>query len=121
MRSLSPYPDLAPFVSELQSTVMPQYTTLVDWQDQKQYYGAFKLNYPGQDPLNQTLYYQFLSSQNGVFLAGDSVGWCGGWIEGALQTGMNAAAAIVQRFCGASGLAPNNPMTQNSSRYSNGP
>jgi hypothetical protein len=34
---------------------------------------------------------------------------------------MNAAAAIVQRFCGASGLAPNNSMTQNSSQYSYGP
>lgn len=121
IRSLSAYQELAPFVSALQSTALPQYTKLVDWQDQKQYYGAFKLNYPGQDLMNQALYYQFLSSRNGVFLAGDSVGWCGGWIEGALQTGMNAAAAIVQRFCGAGGLFSNNPMTQNPSQYSYGP
>ena len=71
--------------------------------------------------MNQALYYQFLSSRSGVFLAGDSVGWCGGWIEGALQTGMNAAAAIVQRFCGVGGLAPHSPMTQNPTQYSYGP
>jgi len=71
--------------------------------------------------MNKTLYYQFKSSHNGVFLAGDSVGWCGGWIEGALQTGMNAAAAIVRRFCGEDGLFPNNPMTQNDELYKYGP
>jgi tryptophan 2-monooxygenase len=121
LRSLSPYADLAPFVTALRSQALRQHTTLIDWQDERQYYGAFKLNYPGQDGFNQSLYYQFLSSQNGVFLAGDSVGFCGGWIEGALQTAMNATAAIVQRFCGVGGLAPNNPMMQNATQYSYGP
>jgi tryptophan 2-monooxygenase len=107
------------FVNALRSNILPQYTTLVDWQDQPAYYGAFKLNYPGQDPLNQNLYYQFLQHNNGIYLAGDSVGWCGGWIEGALQTGMNAAVAVVRRLGGE--LFPNNPMTQNPAQYQYGP
>lgn len=120
MRSLSSYAELAPFVTALRSAVMPEHTALVDWQDQPHYYGAFKLNYPGQDPMNQALYYQFLGSTNGIYLAGDSVGWCGGWIDGALQTGVNAAAAIVQRFCGPGGLGPNSPMMQTPTQYSYG-
>lgn len=107
------------FVNALRPQILPQYTTLVDWQDVPNYYGAFKLNYPGQDPMNQALYYQFMQSQNGIYLAGDSVGWCGGWIEGALQTGVNAAAAIVQQFGGS--LFPDNPMTQNPTQYQYGP
>jgi tryptophan 2-monooxygenase len=107
------------FVKALRPEILPAYTTLVDWQDQLGYYGAFKLNYPGQDPLNQTLYYQFLQSQNGIYLAGDSVGWCGGWIEGALQTGLNAAAAAAQQLGG--NLFPNNPMTQSATGYVYGP
>ena len=121
LRSLAPYPELAPFVSKLRSETMDEHTTLIDWQDQKHYYGAFKLNLPGQDLLNQDLYYQFMHSTNGIFLAGDSVGWCGGWIEGALQTGMNAAAAVVKQACGDTGLGKNSPMTQNPKQYSYGP
>lgn len=107
------------FVNALRPQILPQYTTLIDWQDEPSYYGAFKLNYPGQDPMNQALYYQFMQSQNGIYLAGDSVGWCGGWIEGALQTGVNAAAAAAQQL-GAT-LFPNNPMTQNPTQYQYGP
>lgn len=107
------------FVTALQSQILPQFTTLIDWQEEPSYYGAFKLNYPGQDPLNQELYYQFLKSTNGIYLAGDSVGWCGGWIEGALQTGVNAAAAVVQQLGG--NLFPNNPMQQNPTQYQYGP
>jgi tryptophan 2-monooxygenase len=107
------------FVNALVPQILPQYTTLIDWQEELGYYGAFKLNYPGQDPLNQNLYYQFLQSNNGIYLAGDSVGWCGGWIEGALQTGMNAAAAVAQQLGGV--LFPNNPMTQNPAQYQYGP
>lgn len=120
LRSLSPYLELSAWMNGLQSTLLPQYTTLIDWQDEPQYYGAFKLNYPGQDPMNQTLYTQFLTSQNGIYLAGDSVGWCGGWIEGALMTGVNASAAVVNQLCGASGLAAGNPMTQSASLYNYG-
>lgn len=107
------------FVNALTPQIIPEYTTMVDWQEELNYYGAFKLNYPGQDPLNQSLYYQFLQSNNGIYLAGDSIGWCGGWIEGAFQTGMNAAAAVVQQLGG--NLFANSPMTQNANQFQYGP
>jgi tryptophan 2-monooxygenase len=78
----------------------------VDWETEMNYYGAFKLQYPGQDPYAQDAYFQFQSvldsdTDCGVYLAGDSVSWAGGWTEGALHTGLNAACAVVQRFGGA--------------------
>ena len=107
--SLKPFvPD---FTNILKDEVMKEYTKLIDWQDKQNFYGAFKLNYPGQDFYNQSLYYQFSLSNNGVYLAGDSISWSGGWIEGALQTGMNAAAAVLHQFCPDS-LFKNNPMIQ---------
>jgi tryptophan 2-monooxygenase len=124
LRSLSPYttdPGMSAFLNGLQSTLLPAYTRMIDWQAQRQYYGAFKLNYPGQDVMNQTLYNQYQATSNRVFLAGDSVGWCGGWIEGALQTAVNAAASVVQNLAGASALYPGNPMTQSPSLYNYGP
>ena len=115
-------PGAQSFVTKLRSEIMPQYTKMVDWQDESQYYGAFKLNYPGQDPRNRDLYYHFLNAQwNGVFLAGDSVGWCGGWIEGALQTGVNAAAGVVGDLTGYSGIYRDGPLSQSSDLYDYGP
>jgi tryptophan 2-monooxygenase len=76
----------------------------VDWQLVPYYYGAFKLNLPGQEANVQSVYYQFLSalgdSDTGLYLAGDGVSWSGGWTEGALQTGLNAAAAVGLRVGG---------------------
>lgn len=109
------------FVQALRANLMPQYTKLIDWQDEPHYYGAFKLNYPGQDIRNQSLYYQFLNgNKKGVYLAGDSVGWCGGWIEGALQTGVNAASGVVNQLTNGQGLYPGSPMTQTPSLYDYG-
>lgn len=109
VRSIRPF--VPEFADALMKDLMPEHTRLIDWQDQKHYYGAFKLNYPGQDFYNQQLYYQFTRSCNGIYLAGDSISWSGGWIEGALQTGMNAAAAVVQQFK-PDNLFANSPMTQ---------
>lgn len=98
----------------------------VDWELEPDYFGAFKLNYPGQGAYNQSVYYQFLAARGpntdkGVYLAGDSVSWSGGWIEGALQTGMNAAAAVAYRLGGGmSALHDKNPMTQNPTQYNYG-
>jgi hypothetical protein len=33
-----------------------------------------------------------------VYLAGDGISWTGGWVEGAIETGLNAAAAVVTRL-----------------------
>ncbi len=92
----------------------------IDWQTTRHHYGAFKLHYPGQESHAHALYYQFLSvldpaHDRGVYLAGDSVSWSGGWIEGALQTGINAACAAAKRI-GAS-VRPHSPLTQDPHRY----
>lgn len=92
----------------------------VDWEDTPHYYGAFKLQLPGQERLLHAAYYQFLSvldpdSDKGVYFAGDSVSWSGGWVEGALQTGINAACAVAQHL-GAT-LRDNSPLTQNPHLY----
>lgn len=71
---------------------------VIDWQSVPHYFGAFKLNQPGQDPYVQDLFYDFQKAGTGddthVYLAGDSVGFLGGWVENALQTGVNAAAGV---------------------------
>jgi tryptophan 2-monooxygenase len=92
----------------------------VDWEMSRHYYGAFKLQLPGQDSLVQAAYYQFLSARTlatdpGVYLAGDSVSWSGGWVEGALQTGVNAACAVVKRLGGT--LRAKSPLSQNPKLY----
>jgi tryptophan 2-monooxygenase len=108
------------FVQTLREQILPQYTQMIDWQTQAHYYGAFKLNQPGQDQYNQWLYGQFLLG-GPIYLAGDSIGWCGGWIESALQTGMNAASAVCAQILGVSGLYANSPMTQDPNLFQYGP
>jgi tryptophan 2-monooxygenase len=92
----------------------------VDWDREPFYHGAFKLQYPGQEADLQAAYFQFLSvldprSDTGVYLAGDSVSWSGGWMEGALQTGLNAACAAAKRLGAV--LSPGSPLTQNPRLY----
>ncbi len=76
----------------------------IDWENEIDHYGAFKLNYPGQEQANHDAFYQFQNQNQGVFLAGDSVSWAGGWLEGALTTGINAACAAAAHV-GASVIA----------------
>jgi tryptophan 2-monooxygenase len=95
----------------------------VDWEAEAEYYGAFKLQYPGQDPYARDAYFQFQSvlddsSDRGVYLAGDSVSWAGGWTEGALHTGLNAASAVVRRLGGSFSVP--SPLTMNPSLYDYG-
>jgi tryptophan 2-monooxygenase len=93
----------------------------IDWQLTPHQYGAFKLQYPSQERYARDAYYQYLSvldpAQNrGVYLAGDSISWAGGWVESALQTGINAACALA-RHLGAVPLE-GSPLTQDPDRYS---
>lgn len=67
----------------------------IDWENTGNFYGAFKLNYPGQEVSCQDAFFQFQQNQ-GLFLAGDSVSFVGGWLEGAMPTGVNAACAAVR-------------------------
>jgi len=74
------------------------------WEHQKGYHGAFKLNYPGQYEDQKALFLQSRSKSheatNGVFLSGESTSFAGGWIEGALQSGLDAAMAVVRKLGG---------------------
>lgn len=95
----------------------------IDWEGTDHYFGAFKLNSPGQEPDVQEAYYQFLdvltpASDTGIYLAGDSMSWAGGWTEGALHTGLNAAAAAAKRV-GAT-LPANSPLSQKKHLYDYG-
>ncbi len=73
------------------------------WEHQKGYHGAFKLNYPGQYEDQQALFQQprpkSIETHNGVFLSGESTSWAGGWIEGTLHSGLDAALAVIQKLC----------------------
>lgn len=96
----------------------------IDWQSEPYYYGAFKLNFPGQEPGLQAAYYQFMSvsdphTDKGIYLAGDGVSYSGGWTEGALQTAINCATAVAFRLGGS--LPSYNALTgQNPNLYNYG-
>ena len=95
----------------------------IDWETQQHYYGAFKLDFPGGGPDTQAAYYQFLDCLNpaadkGVYLAGDSVSFAGGWTEGALETGLNAAVAAAKRIGAV--VAAGSPLSQKKDLYDYG-
>ncbi len=74
------------------------------WEDISGYNGAFKFTLPGQYTYQQSLFQQpFTPSakqHNGIFLSGETTSWAGGWIEGAFQSGLDAAMAIVEKLGG---------------------
>jgi monoamine oxidase len=62
------------------------------WEEMPGYRAAFKQYYPGQNH-----YYKLLAEpENHIHFAGDSVSYAGGWIEGALQSGLRAARQVVE-------------------------
>jgi tryptophan 2-monooxygenase len=67
---------------------------------------------PGHYRYNRRMYCHFmqddlLPEQRGIFLAGDDIGWTPGWVEGAVQTSLNAVSGIVRHLGG--GAARDNP------------
>ncbi|HEX2201746.1 MAG TPA: NAD(P)/FAD-dependent oxidoreductase [Longimicrobium sp.] len=111
-------PGLAAVVAE---SVDAGTTQVIDWQSVPYFFGAFKLNQPGQDPYVQSLFYDFqkagTASDTGVYLAGDSIGFLGGWVENALETGVIAAAAVAQSLGGAITNYFQSPFAQLSSTF----
>jgi tryptophan 2-monooxygenase len=98
------------------------YAQMVDWDLEPHYYGAFKLNYPGNDGWSNELFFQYLSCQHPeqdkfLYLAGDSMSYTGGWIEGAVQTGVNAACAVIRSLGGSLYTSVNPVDTQNPKAY----
>jgi monoamine oxidase len=76
---------------------------MIDWQLQKYYNGAFALTQPTEENYLSQLYYNFMKLNNAsakVYFAGDSYSWIGGWVDGALQTGLNAFSSIVKNSNG---------------------
>jgi len=109
------HPDLGEALRPINDEILA-----VSWELEPHYHGGFKLQLPGQDDDVRELYFQFLSvlspeTDSGVYLAGDSVSWSGGWVEGALQTGLNAASAVIRRIGGE--LPPGSPLEQRPHRY----
>ncbi|MDH3389951.1 MAG: FAD-dependent oxidoreductase, partial [Gammaproteobacteria bacterium] len=79
----------------------------VSWEDDPNFLGAFKGALPGHYRYNRRMYCHFMqrdlpAAQRGIFMAGDDIGWIPGWVEGAVQTSLNAVWGIVDHFGGSS-------------------
>ncbi|PMS31236.1 tryptophan 2-monooxygenase precursor [Trinickia symbiotica] len=118
--------DLATFHPEIAGHLSPaggDYERCVihhDWLTDPHSAGAFKLNYPGEDVYSQRLFFQFKAANDpatdtGLYLAGCSCSFTGGWIEGAVQTAINSACAVIRSAGGE--LLPGNPLDEIRSAY----
>ncbi|NVL44028.1 FAD-dependent oxidoreductase, partial [Pseudomonas syringae pv. actinidiae] len=77
----------------------------VSWEADPHFLGAFKGALPGHYRYNQRMYAHFMqqdmpSEQRGMFIAGDDVSWTPAWVEGAVQTSLNAVWGIMNHFGG---------------------
>ncbi len=84
----------------------------VSWEADPNFLGAFKGALPGHYRYNHRMFCHFMQDgmppeQRGIFLAGDDVGWIPGWVEGAVQTSLNAVWGIVHHLGGET--HPDNP------------
>ncbi|WP_447748629.1 flavin monoamine oxidase family protein [Pseudomonas nicosulfuronedens] len=84
----------------------------VSWEADPHFLGAFKGALPGHYRYNQRMYAHFMqddlpAEQRGIFIAGDDVSWTPAWVEGAVQTSLNAVWGIMKHFGGAT--HPQNP------------
>ncbi len=79
----------------------------VSWENDPNFLGAFKGALPGHYRYNHRMYRHFMHDdsapeQRGIFLAGDDVSWTPGWVEGAVQTALNATWGVMTHLGGAS-------------------
>jgi tryptophan 2-monooxygenase len=77
----------------------------VSWEADPYFLGAFKGALPGHYRYNQRMYAHFMQgalpdAQRGIFIAGDDVSWTPAWVEGAVQTSLNAVWGIMTHFDG---------------------
>ncbi|PVZ15721.1 MULTISPECIES: NAD(P)/FAD-dependent oxidoreductase [unclassified Pseudomonas] len=77
----------------------------VSWEADPYFLGAFKGALPGHYRYNQRMYAHFMQqdfpqAHKGIFLAGDDVSWTPAWVEGAVQTSLNAVWGIMAHFGG---------------------
>ncbi len=78
----------------------------VSWEADPNFLGAFKGAHPGHYRYNHRMYTHFMQAdlppvERGLFLAGDDVSWTPAWVEGAVQTALNAVWGVVNHFGGA--------------------
>ena len=84
----------------------------VSWEADEHSLGAFKGALPGHYRYNHRMYSHFMQDdlpahQRGIFLAGDDISWTPAWVEGAVQTALNAVWGIERHFGGHT--HPDNP------------
>jgi monoamine oxidase len=84
----------------------------VSWEADPHFLGAFKGALPGHYRYNQRMFAHFMqdempAAQRGIFIAGDDVSWTPAWVEGAVQTSLNAVWGILHHFGGRT--HPQNP------------
>lgn len=84
----------------------------VSWEADENFLGAFKGALPGHYRYNHRMFGHFMQQslppeQRGIFMAGDGVSFTPAWVEGAVQTSLNAVWGIMSHFGGQS--TPENP------------
>lgn len=77
----------------------------VSWEADPHFLGAFKGALPGHYRYNHRMYSHFMqdgfaATERGIFLAGDDVSFTPAWVEGAVQTSLNAVWGIVKHLGG---------------------
>ncbi|GAB5467734.1 MAG: NAD(P)/FAD-dependent oxidoreductase [Rhodospirillales bacterium] len=78
----------------------------VSWEADANFLGAFKGAQPGHYRYNHRMFANFMQTdlppgERGLILAGDDVSWTPAWVEGAVQTGLNAVWGVMSLFGGA--------------------
>jgi monoamine oxidase len=79
----------------------------VSWESDPNFLGAFKGALPGHYRYNDRMYEHFMQAElppieRGLFLAGDDVSFTPAWVEGAVQTALNAVWGVMAQFGGKS-------------------
>lgn len=87
----------------------------VSWESDRNFLGAFKGALPGHYRYNHRMFGHFMQDalppeQRGIFIAGDGVSWTPAWVEGAVQTSLNAVAGIVRHLGGGAAGANRSPV-----------
>ena len=77
----------------------------ISWEADPHFLGAFKGALPGHYRYNQRMFAHFMQddlpqAERGIFIAGDDVSWTPAWVEGAVQTSLNAVWGIIRHFGG---------------------
>jgi tryptophan 2-monooxygenase len=81
----------------------------VSWESDPNFLGAFKGALPGHYRYNHRMFGHFMQDalppqERGLFLAGDDISWTPAWVEGAVQTALNAVWGVMAHLGGHTAL-----------------